>query len=136
MIKNLDLEPRKVQETLAAELLGYQDIDRVFTGYQMWQNEYTRGVPYLMQNGYNQKRSGDILIVPKPATTSSKTGSSHGSPQIYDTHTPLLFFGKGIKKGSTVARTEIPDIAATIAAHLGIAFPSGTTGKPIVEVLE
>ena len=136
VIKNLDLKPNEVQETLAAELLGYQDIESVFTGYQMWQNEYTHGVPYLMQNGYNQKRSGDILIVPKPATTSSKTGSGHGSPQIYDTHVPLLFYGMGIKKGSTVNRTEIPDIAATIAASLGIAFPTGTTGEPIAEVLE
>ena len=42
----------------------------------------------------------------------------------------------GIKKGSTLKRTEIPDIAVTIAASLGIAFPTGATGKPIVEVLE
>jgi arylsulfatase A-like enzyme len=64
------------------------------------------------------------------------TGSTHGSPQIYDTHTPLLFYGKGIKKGNTVQRTEIPDIAPTVAALLGISFPSGTTGKPIPEVLQ
>jgi len=48
----------------------------------------------------------------------------------------LLFYGKGIKKGNTFVRTEIPDIAPTISALLGIAFPNGTTGKPIVEVLK
>ena len=38
--------------------------------------------------------------------------------------------------GSTALRTEIPDIAPTLAALLGIAFPNGTTGKPITRVLE
>ena len=84
-----------------------------------------------------KKRSGDVLLVLKPGFISyGKTGSTHGSPQIYDTHAPLLFFGKGIKKGSTVERTEIPDIAPTISALLGISFPSGSTGKPISAVLE
>ncbi len=103
----------------------------------MWQNEYTEGIPYILQNGYNQKRSGDILMVLKPGTISYPiTGSTHGSPQIYDTHVPLLFYGKGIRKGSTTVRTEIPDIAPTISALLGIAFPNGTTGRPISKVLE
>lgn len=137
VIKNLDMDLKKVQEILAQELLTYDNIDRVYTAYQMWQNQYTSGIPYILQNGYNQKRSGDILIVLTPEIISySRTGSTHGSPQIYDTHTPLLFFGKGIKKGSMVQRTEIPDIAPTIAVLLGISFPSGATGRPIAEVLK
>ncbi|ASV31056.1 alkaline phosphatase PafA [Maribacter cobaltidurans] len=137
IIKNLDLNIKDVQEDIAQEFLGYDYIDRVYTGYQMWQNNYKSGIPYILQNGYNQKRSGDVLLVLKPGTISyHKTGSTHGSPQIYDTHVPLLFFGKGIQQGSTVERTEIPDIAPTISSLLGIAFPSGTTGKPISEVLE
>ena len=76
-------------------------------------------------------------MVPKPGNIDySRTGSTHGSAQIYDTHTPLLFYGKGIKPGATALRTEIPDIAPTLAALLGIAFPNGTTGKPITAVLE
>ncbi|MFH6604570.1 alkaline phosphatase PafA [Maribacter algicola] len=137
IIQNLDMEVAEVQEILAKELLTYEHIERVYTAHQMWQNEYTDGIPYILQNGYNQKRSGDILLVLQPGFISySKTGSTHGSPQIYDTHSPLLFYGKGIKKGSTVERTEIPDIAPTIASLLGIAFPNGTTGKPIAKVLE
>lgn len=137
IIKNLDLDLKEVQEILAKELLGYEHVDKVYTGYQMWQNQYTKGIPYILQNGYNQKRSGDVLVVYAPGFINySRTGSTHGSAQIYDTHVPLLFFGKGIKKGSTAVRTEIPDIAPTIATLLGISFPNGTTGKPIVEVLE
>ena len=137
VIKNLDIEVAEAQEIIAKEVLNYKGIDRVYTGQQMWQNNYTQGIPYILQNGYHQKRSGDVLVVLKPGVISyPRTGSTHGSPQIYDTHVPLLFYGKGIKKGSTVIRTEIPDIAPTISALLGIAFPSGTTGKPIAKVLE
>lgn len=137
IIKNLDLDVKQVQEEIAREYLGYDFVDRVYTAHQMWQNEYTRGIPYILQNGYHQKRSGDVLLVLKPGFISyGTTGSTHGSPQIYDTHVPLLFFGKGIKKGSTVERTEIPDIAPTISALLGISFPNGSTGTPISAVLE
>ncbi len=136
IVKNLDMEIADVQQTIAEELLRYEGIDRAYTGHQMWANNYTQGIPYILQNGYSQKRSGDVLVVLAPGVISYRiTGSAHGSPQIYDTHVPLLFYGKGIKKGSTVVRTEISDIAPTIATLLGIAYPSGTTGKPIVEVL-
>lgn len=137
VISNLDMDLDEVQEEIAAEILSYGMIDKVYTGHQMWQNEYTSGIPYILQNGWHQKRSGDVLYVPKPAHIAySRTGSTHGSPFIYDTHVPLLLFGKGIKQGSTVNRTEIPDIAPTLAVMLGIAFPNGTTGTPIAEVLE
>lgn len=137
VIKNLDIEVADAQQIIAKELLNYEGVDQVYTGQQMWQNNYTSGIPYILQNGYNQKRSGDVLLVLKPGVISySRTGSTHGSPQIYDTHVPLLFYGKGVKKGSTNQRTEIPDIAPTLASMLGIAFPNGTTGKPIIEVLE
>ena len=137
IIKNLDMKLEDVQETLAKEVLTYNNIDRVYTAYQMWKNEYTNGIPYILQNGYNQKRSGDVLFVLKSGFAEyGIKGSTHGSPQIYDTHVPLLFYGKGIKKGNTVKRTEISDITPTIAVLLGIAFPNGTTGSPISEVLE
>ena len=136
-IKGLDLSLETVQVAIANEMLGYEGVERTYTANQMWQNEYTQGIPYILQNGYNQKRSGDVLLVLKPSTVQySITGSTHGSAYSYDTHVPLFFFGKGIKRGSTVVKTEIPDIAPTIATLLGIAFPNGSTGEPITEVLE
>jgi predicted AlkP superfamily phosphohydrolase/phosphomutase len=137
VILNLDLKVEDVQHAIGQELLSYDGISRVFTGHQLDQNEYTKGIPYIMQNGYNQKRSGDVMLVLDPSVVYyPETGSTHGSPYVYDTHVPLLFYGKGIQKGSTVERTEITDIAPTIATLLGISFPSGTTGSTIEEVLD
>ncbi|UJH66517.1 alkaline phosphatase PafA [Allomuricauda sp. SCSIO 65647] len=137
VIANLDMDLDDVQEEIAMEFLKYDDVYKVFTGHQMWQNSYSDGIPYILQNGWNQKRSGDVMYVQKPGYASyHRTGSTHGSPMIYDTHVPLLFFGKGIKKGSTADRTEIPDIAPTISVLMGMAFPNGSTGKPISKVLK
>ena len=64
------------------------------------------------------------------------TGTTHGSGYSYDTHVPVIFYGKGIKKGTSSALYGIRDIAPTIAKLLQIEFPDGTTGEIINEVLE
>ncbi len=138
VVNNLDMDLDDVQEEIAQEILSYHNIYKVYTGSQLWQNNYppSSGIAHLIQKGWNQKRSGDVIFVQQPGYISyPKTGSTHGSPMIYDTHVPLLFYGNGIKKGETVTRTTIPDIAPTIATMLGIAYPNGTTGNPIEAVL-
>ena len=55
---------------------------------------------------------------------------------IYDTHVPLIFYGQGINRGVTSKRTEVTDIAPTLAVLLGIGMPNGTTGTPIEDLLE
>ncbi|MDM9632300.1 alkaline phosphatase PafA [Robiginitalea aurantiaca] len=137
LMRNLELEPERVRERLAEELLRYDGVFRVYTAGQMRSAEYTEGIPAILQNGFNQKRSGDVILVPMPAHTDySKTGTTHGSPFIYDTHVPLIFYGKGFRKGSITRPTYIRDIAPTLAVMLGIAFPNGSTGTPIEEVLK
>jgi arylsulfatase A-like enzyme len=41
-----------------------------------------------------------------------------------------------VKNGSTSRRSEIVDIAPTIATMLGISYPSATTGKPLNWMME
>jgi len=90
-----------------------------------------------VQNGFNQKRSGDVVYIFDPAViVYSKTGSTHGSAFEYDTHVPLLFFGKGIKHGSTLKKTEVVDIAPTVSALLSISYPNGNQGQPLEFVFD
>ena len=131
-IESLDLNINDVQESMVNELIAYKNVDKVFSAYTMTTTNFTTGIESLLQNGYNQKRSGDIILVPDPNYISyGKTGSTHGSGLNHDTHVPLLFFGKGIKHGETYEKTVIPDIAPTISALLGISFPNGATGQPL-----
>lgn len=136
-IKDLDLELEDVQEALVNELITYDHVDKVYSAHAMSTTSFSTGVERLLQNGFNQKRSGDVIIVSDPGYISySRTGSTHGSSFDYDTHVPLLFFGKGVKHGETVRKTEITDIAPTISALLGISFPNGAIGEPLDFVLD
>ncbi|MEL4307899.1 alkaline phosphatase PafA [Joostella sp. CR20] len=138
LLKNLGLSSSVVEEAIATEVKNYKNVAEAYTGTAMRNQEFTHGLASRLQMGYNYKRSGDVLLVLDPGyiASSSRTGTTHGSGHAYDTHTPLLFFGKGINHGATVKRTEIPDIANTISALLGITFPSGKSGEPIQEVIE
>lgn len=135
-VKKLGLNVAELEAKMAEELLSYDHVMQVYTATQMKNNNYTEGIPYVVQKGFNQKSSGNIIIIFEPAYISyGTTGSTHGSSFNYDTHVPLVFYGYGIKKGSTVERTEITDIAPTISALLGISFPNGAIGNPIPQVL-
>lgn len=136
-LKELNLNLHEVEQAIVDEQISYSNIAKVYTATAMSSTNFSTGIEALLQNGYNQKRSGDVIVVNDVAHTRySKTGSTHGSGLNYDTHVPLLFFGKGIAKGETLSKTVIPDIAPTISALLGISFPNGATGQPLGFVLD
>ncbi len=136
-LKDNKIDSEDLQKAIAHFILQEPHIDKVFTRSQLESTNYTSGIAALIQKGFNQKRSGDVVVVLDPAVISySKTGSTHGSGLTYDTHAPLLFFGQGIQKGSTTKETHITDIAPTISALLGIAFPNGATGDVLSFILE
>lgn len=118
---------------LSRYILQIDMIDKVIIRSQLHNPAFSKDVAVLIQNGFDQKRSGDIIYILEPAVipTTSLTGTTHGSGLTYDTHAPLIFYGNGIKKGGTTLRSEIIDIAPTIAVLLGISFPNGTSGSPL-----
>lgn len=136
-VKALGLDLTSVQETIVNEIITYKEVYKAYTGTAMSINSYSDGIEHLLQNGYDQKRSGDVLMVSYPGYIYyRKTGTTHGAGFNYDTHVPLLFFGKGIKHGETLQKTVIPDIAPTMSALLGISFPSASTGSTLEFVFE
>ncbi|MFD1294544.1 alkaline phosphatase PafA [Lutibacter holmesii] len=136
-IKALNLDILKVEQVLVDELINFSKVYKSVSAHTMQATSFNSGILQTLQNGYNQKRSGDILFVPNPTTISySKVGSTHGSGYSYDTHVPLIFYGEGFKKGSSNTYYPIIDIAPTLASLLKIEQPNGTTGKTITEVLK
>jgi predicted AlkP superfamily pyrophosphatase or phosphodiesterase len=93
----------------------------------------------MVVNGYHRSRSGDIQIILKPGWYSghgTKTGTTHGSWNPYDSHIPLLWYGWHIPKGETWQRVNMTDISATLAALLYIQMPNGCIGEPILELVD
>jgi predicted AlkP superfamily pyrophosphatase or phosphodiesterase len=88
-------------------------------------------------NGYNAQRGGDLVLLTKSGVVDgSPTGTSHGVLYNYDAHIPFLLVGNGIKQGAINSPTYMTDIAPTITTLLGIQMPSGSIGKPVLEVLK
>ena len=137
VLKEEDLDAHEVQQKIAHYLLQQESISRVYTREQLQSTSFTKGISSLIQNGFNQERSGDIVFVLDPGyIIYPEKGTTHGSGFIYDTHVPLIFFGKGIKHGSSLEHTVIPDIAPTMSAMLGNSFPDASTGHPLKIMLE
>lgn len=88
-------------------------------------------------NGWYPGRSGDLFIMYEPGWFDGfNKGTTHSVLYPYDTHIPLLFYGKGISKGKSFREIHMADIAPTVAALLNIQTPNGTIGKVITELLK
>jgi predicted AlkP superfamily pyrophosphatase or phosphodiesterase len=128
-----------VTEMIGKVLMTVDGVAGYYTADMIRDASYTDGgIKGFVARGYNFKRSGDIVISLEPGwfDAVSMQGTTHGSPYSYDTNVPALFFGFGIKKGSSVRYHPVTDIAPTISALLRIKYPSGCTGQPVAELFE
>jgi predicted AlkP superfamily pyrophosphatase or phosphodiesterase len=136
-VESLGLDVNTVAQKLADEVINFPEIYKAVTARTLQTTHFSSGILNSLQNGYNQKLSGDVLMIPNPATLiRGRTGTSHGSGYSYDTHVPVIFYGNGINQGSTSKRYNITDIAPTIANFLNIEAPNGTNGVVIDAVLK
>lgn len=139
-LNKLKIDQGIIQQIIADEIINYDGIYKTVTARTLQTTNFTEGILSLIQNSYNQKLSGDVLYAYELSTISNwyenKGGTTHGSGYNYNTHVPLLFYGKGIKNGASNSYYHIIDIAPTISTLLGIEFPNGNTGKAIEEVLK
>jgi predicted AlkP superfamily pyrophosphatase or phosphodiesterase len=76
-----------------------------------------------------------VIGVPAPFTVGSTSGTDHATPYTYDTHVPLAFYGIPFQPGIYRTAAEPIDLAATLAALLGINAPTAATGRVLIEGL-
>ena len=126
-------------ELITKYLLATEGIAQVYTAATIRQiNLDETGIRGKVARGFHPKRCGDIAFVLEPGWYSwgGVTGSTHGSAYTYDTHIPIVFYGAGIKAGSSSQFHTITDIAPTLSVLLKIKFPNGATGQPVTEILD
>lgn len=128
-----------VSELIGKYLMTLDGVANYYTEGVLRQGRYDEsGIKGSVIRGYHAKRSGDLAVVLEPGwfESGSIQGTTHGSPYTYDTHVPILFYGKGVKKGTSVQPHTITDIAPTLSMILNIKLPSGCTGQPVAEMFE
>lgn len=128
-----------VGELIGKFLMTQEGTANYYTEGMIRQGRYDEaGAKGMVIRGYHPKRSGDVVFLLESGWIEAgwPQGSTHGSSYTYDTHVPVLFYGKGIKKGVSTQYHTITDIAPTLSILLNIKFPTGCTGKPVSELFE
>lgn len=138
-INALGVDRPRLVEALIRELVSQSGVAYVAEASKANVSSLPDEVRFRMVNGYNQHRSGAVFVVLHPGWVAGRhdeqRGADHAVWAPYDTHIPLIFMGKGIKPAYLYREVYMTDIAPTLAFLLKTQLPSGTIGKPIVEVL-
>lgn len=126
-----------VERVAADAAAGLAHIARVYTARELAGGTLQRDdIGRAFSLSFYGPRSGDIFILQEPYYLFDATGTSHGTPYVYDNEVPVLFCGPGIKPGTYPRAIAVNDIAPTLAALLGTAQPSGSIGRVLSEMLE
>jgi len=114
-------------------LLGVPTIGYAFTRDELLAEPEGTDVLAMARRSYNASRGRDVMFFTKENFLPvGATGSTHATPYDYDTHVPIVFFGKGVLKGVYQEAVGVEDIAPTFAALLGIAPPPLAKGKKLL----
>lgn len=141
-IDSLNLNRKDVIQFVADEIQEWENVKQVFTADRLQHAPMNGEWMDMVRRGYHKKESGDVIFILEPGfldkhsdTKASRKGTSHGSAFSYDTHVPLLWYGKNIPKQDVFRPIDITDITATLVHLLYVQQPSALTGKPIIEIL-
>jgi arylsulfatase A-like enzyme len=145
LIEEKDLSLAEVRQGVVDFMKEQPGVRFALTPEDLVSSEDSTGLVEMVKNGYFPERSGDVMLVYEYGvmptsdyrTPISKVqGAGHGSGYDYDTHVPLLWFGKGIPQGTSARKVHPVDIAPTLAKILNLQGSVEMTGKPLPEILK
>lgn len=132
--------PEGTAEAVARELNQLPSVAYAASADQLLEGGDGSDLARAMAKGFMRQRCGDVLIALRPGFFRSHgrwdgKGADHATAWNYDTHVPVILFGKGVVPGEVLRRTSITDLAPTISAILGMALPNAADGRVVPEVL-
>lgn len=138
LIKEKGLSPSVFRTFVKETIASFDGVANVYTADELLLRNATDPIKKRFENGYNQKMSGDIVVRLSSGylvdSGYGRQGTTHGSGYTYDTHVPIIFYGKNIPIGKSVKEVTITDIAPTLSMLLDISLPSACTGQPLEEL--
>jgi predicted AlkP superfamily pyrophosphatase or phosphodiesterase len=115
----------EVQNEVANFALQYRGVAAAVSATAMRSAQFSRGALSLVQNGYNPRRSGDVLVVfdAERIELDSKRVSMSGSIYNYDRHVPFIVCGAGVVPKRVSERITTDQIAPTLATLISLERP-------------
>lgn len=131
------VDPARAARVAAGALYRQDHVARVYTREQLL-NGYAPADRYdeRVVRSHHPQRSGDLEVLLDPFWIRSRSGTTHGTPYLYDSHIPLILMGPGIKPGQYLNEVALNDLAPTLASLLDVETPSGSVGRVLVEALQ
>ena len=124
---------REIQAETARFLNQFEGIAYAKAAFEIESDNFLGGPLAAFQNNFNIKRSGDVMIRYEEGWLPQE---KYKSVDYTDNdQVPLVWYGAGIRKGTTLKKTDATDVVPTICAILGIVPPNCTTGTVIEEIL-
>ena len=123
----------EVQNEVANFALQYRGVATAITATAMRSAQFTKGAMALLQNGYNPRRSGDVMLAfdAERIELDSRRVAMSGSMYNYDRHIPLLICGAGIVSKQVSERITSEQIAPTLAVLMGVERPQCSDAETI-----
>jgi predicted AlkP superfamily pyrophosphatase or phosphodiesterase len=137
MIDEAKLKLSEVQDKVADLMLQFGGVSNTITSTTLQSTNFTEGIFNTMQNGYNQKRSGDVVLNFRAGWAEKPDLNQGFAPSYgYDRRIPLIWYGWKIGRNIIHRKVELIDIAPTICTLMEISYPNSAVGSPILEIIE
>lgn len=142
-IKAKGIDIVEAQNFISAEIQSWEGVKRSFTATQLYDASIDAEWMDMVRKGVHHEESGDVVFILEPGFLpksrdyeGARKGTSHGSAFSYDTHVPLLWFGKNVPDQELFDDIEITSISATLTHLLFLQRPNALTGVPILPLLK
>ena len=124
----------EIQNEAATFALQYRGVATAVTATALRSAQFSRGAMALLQNGYNPRRSGDVLIAFDAGRIEldSERVAMSGSVYNYDRHIPFMICGMGIMPQQVMQRVTNDQIAPTLSVILGVERPQSSDSEAVV----
>ena len=137
IIKDKGLDLSKVKQSFKDFLMTQEQVKRVYTEEEILSSTGNDYYLNFIAKGYDPQQNGELVVLDKTGYMEYQaTGTTHGSPNSYDTHVPLLFYGWNVPKGEEYSKKHITQIAPTLSQMLKIPFPNGTESEVLESILD
>lgn len=132
LIESSGISLNEFENIVCEFMLQFSGVANAVSASTLRNTNFSDGSMSKMQNSFNPKRSGDVIISLEPGwIEQGACVSNSNSGYNYDTHVPLIWYGWKIKRTRLNQQVDMRDIAPTISNFLDIPFPNGTTGSVI-----
>lgn len=121
---------------LIAAVTKMPGVDRAFSAASLpTLRDSTDPIERAAALSFHPEESGDVMVVLKPNWIGTNTSAAtHGSPQWYDQHVPVIFFGGPVKPGRYSSPASPADLAPTLASTIRLLM-SDVDGRALSEAL-